>query len=255
MNPQRSSDPDGDELLYRWDFHADGSWDTEYSSESTAPYTWFDDHSGQVMVEVSDGEYTDTATATVTVSNVAPTASIESVEGLIAAFTLPGEGLSFVGGLTDPGTLDTHSVEWDLGDGNFAEGLSVAHEYASAGEYTVTLTVTDDDGGVGTDTRSVRISTPQEAVQIIDAHIQALPDTALDVNSQERKGALQKKLGAVGHQLDAGAWLGAASKLSHDVLPKADGDATPGDWIVDPDAQADLRAMIEALISHLLGLP
>jgi PKD repeat protein len=39
--------------------------------------------------------------------------------------------------------------EWDFGDGNTAEGVEVTHTYAEAGEYTVTLTITDNDGLTG----------------------------------------------------------------------------------------------------------
>ncbi|MFC2059261.1 PKD domain-containing protein [Chloroflexota bacterium] len=38
------------------------------------------------------------------------------------------------------------SYEWDFGDENTATGLTAQHTYPSPGNYTVTLTVTDDDG-------------------------------------------------------------------------------------------------------------
>ncbi|MFO7991635.1 MAG: S8 family serine peptidase [Thermoplasmata archaeon] len=42
------------------------------------------------------------------------------------------------------------SYHWDFGDGSNATGMYVDHEYSEAGEYVVTLTVTDDDGTVST---------------------------------------------------------------------------------------------------------
>lgn len=141
-------------LQYRWDFDNDGTWDTSYSTDPTASYNWYDDHSGEVKVEVSDGVATDTDTATVTVNNVAPT---------ITSLDLPldpvpiGTAVSLTATFTDPGWLDTHiaTIDWD--DGNITSGYITGSDgtytvtdswtYAQAGVYTITLTVTDDDNG------------------------------------------------------------------------------------------------------------
>ena len=76
LNASGSYDPDGDTLQYRWDLNNDGIWDTGWSSSPYLDYTWPDDYSGEVAVEVSDGENADTDTATVVVNNVAPTAEL-----------------------------------------------------------------------------------------------------------------------------------------------------------------------------------
>ena len=69
-----SMDPDGNSLQYRWDFNSDGTWDTGWLSDLTVDHTWSDDWEGTVTVEVSDGELTSTATAAVSILNVAPLA-------------------------------------------------------------------------------------------------------------------------------------------------------------------------------------
>ena len=46
---------------------------------------------------------------------------------------------------------------WDLGDGSTDNAISISHKYSSAGTYTVTLTVTDYSGNVGTQTITVRV--------------------------------------------------------------------------------------------------
>ena len=79
---------------------------------------------------------------------------------------------------TDAGRLDhqTALIEW--GDGSVsqsfvaftdafggAEGrLDARHTYATAGVYTVRLSIIDDDGGVGQTTATITVVTPSQAV-------------------------------------------------------------------------------------------
>jgi hypothetical protein len=68
-----STDPNGDPLTFRWDFTADGTWDTGWVSDPTASMPFGDDFAGRARVEVSDGTMTSIAEAPVTVQTVAPT--------------------------------------------------------------------------------------------------------------------------------------------------------------------------------------
>jgi len=52
------------------------------------------------------------------------------------------------------------SYAWNFGDGNTGSGVAVNHTFASGGNYTVRLTVTDDDGATGGDAQSVAVSEP-----------------------------------------------------------------------------------------------
>jgi hypothetical protein len=94
--------------------------------------------------------------ATVTVNNVPPSV------GPIAAPTAPVQIGAVVGtsaAFTDPGVLDTHTAVWDWGDGSTSAGIVTeaggsgsvtgSHTYSTPGVFTLTLTVTDKDGGSG----------------------------------------------------------------------------------------------------------
>jgi len=62
----------GEELLVRWDWDGDGTWDTEWSSEKTAGWTYLAPGEYTLVVEVMDSAgLTDTEESTVTVSGEA----------------------------------------------------------------------------------------------------------------------------------------------------------------------------------------
>ncbi|PXF51630.1 MAG: hypothetical protein C4B55_04490 [Candidatus Methanophagaceae archaeon] len=51
--------------------------------------------------------------------------------------------------------------EWEFGDGRKGTGETATHSYGSAGNYTVNLTVTDDDGARNSTTKTVTVSSEQ----------------------------------------------------------------------------------------------
>jgi PKD repeat protein len=95
-----------------------------------------------------------TDSTTVTVNNLPPVA----VAGPDQTGAI-GDTVSFDGnGSSDPGAADTLSFVWDFGDGTpVVSGEQATHSYNAAGNYTVTLTVTDDDGATAIDTVNVTI--------------------------------------------------------------------------------------------------
>ncbi|MFC1712146.1 NosD domain-containing protein [Candidatus Poribacteria bacterium] len=150
-----SSDPDGSIVSYEWDLDDDGEYD-----DATGPSpsnTWDDDYSGNIGLKVTDDAgATNTDSTTVAIDNAPPT--VGNITAEVNPVSL-GSDLNVSADFTDPGILDTHTVEWDWEDGgspttstvtNGSGTASGSHTYADVGVYEVTLTVTDDDGGSGT---------------------------------------------------------------------------------------------------------
>ena len=101
-----------------------------------------------------DGTFPAGNTVEVTVNNVAPT-----VEGGADQTVNEGDTVSFSGSASDQSPDDILTYAWDFGDGAAASGtLTPTHAYGDNGIYTVSLTVTDDDGGVGTDDLTIMVN-------------------------------------------------------------------------------------------------
>jgi len=265
-----SNDSEGDPLEFRWDFDDDGTYDTDWSSSPYAEYTWGDDHSGFVTVEVRDliGK-TNTSTSTVTVENVKPTTTLDTLNQPNPQFILPLiHNLIFEGSFTDPGWLDTHTSEWDFGDSTttpgiiteendepYSTGTSTAeHVYSAPGTYTITLTITDDEGGSDSDTMEVEVVDEFGALQDIDDYIQNLPNSAFKEKANQRKNAMHNMINAIHDMLVEMEYNGATQDLINNIRAKADGyidGLLLNDWITDPDAQYHLCMKIDDLTAYL----
>lgn len=189
-------DPDGgpSPLEYRWDFDTDGVYDTDWLPYYQATYSWCDDFTGTATVQVYDGQSYATASAPVTVMNEAPIIDVLEQETFryYCDFTI----IRFTGIGKDPG-CDELVVEWDFGDGvvqtieYFSEYSSVvSHTYHEWGDYTVTLTVTDDDGGVvqGQLPVSFKDKNPPKisCVESVNPHGNIIPGKERDKNEKEK---------------------------------------------------------------------
>ena len=85
-------------------------------------------------------------------ANVAPTAAFtSSVSNLAASFDAAASADS-------DGTIASYA--WNFGDSTTGTGVAPSHTYTTPGTYTVTLTVTDDDGATDVETGSVTVTAP-----------------------------------------------------------------------------------------------
>lgn len=82
-------------------------------------------------------------------ANIAPSAAFgQSVDALSVTFIDQSQDVD--------GTIT--GWQWDFGDGATSTTQNPAHTYASAGDYSVTLTVTDDAGATDSSTQTVTVS-------------------------------------------------------------------------------------------------
>jgi len=138
FNATGSYDLDGTIVNYFWDF-GDGT----NATGVTVEHAYVDNGAYTVTLTVTDDDgATANATSVKTVLNRAPVALFtESAE-----IVYPTEIIYFNASQSyDPDGYIV-SYYWDFGDGANATGITVEHSYAENGTYTVTLTVTDDDG-------------------------------------------------------------------------------------------------------------
>lgn len=158
-----SSDPDGDSIAGEWDFDGDTLAGLTVNILSAGSLIIQDDLSNEpATLIVTDQPFgaTDETTIKVTVLNVDPV--ITGLDAPMMVFV--DQPLVLNGTFTDVGVLDTHTVGVDWGDTTTSgptaatSPFSARHTYIVAqGVTTITVTVTDDDGGVDTATVEVII--------------------------------------------------------------------------------------------------
>jgi large repetitive protein len=135
-----------DILTYSWNFGDN----TSPVTGQNATHTFADNGNYNVTLTVTDKDGASTTqTVVAKVDNVAPT-----IVNIIKPTTIKeGESAIFAATANDPGILDTLTYVWNFGDNTTAvSGQNVNHTFADNGNYNVTLTVTDKDGGVTTQT-------------------------------------------------------------------------------------------------------
>lgn len=136
-----SVDPDGEVVLFRWNFGDGtsiiGEAQESHVYEQTGSYT-------VTLTVIDDSRGSDTRSTLVLVGsgenqNIAPVAVISAISSAVAGESVVFDGLS---SFDEDGEIVEYV--WGFGDGGSAIGENVSHSFDEAGSFLVSLTVTDD---------------------------------------------------------------------------------------------------------------
>jgi len=161
FNATNSYDSDGTIVSYFWDFD-----DGTNATGKIVNNAYIDNGNYTVTLTVTDNDgATASVNATKTVLNRSPIASFTES----ATTVYSGETIYF--NASDSYDPDGYIVNyfWDFGDGTNATGITVNHAYVENGNYTVGLTVTDDDGAsaIATDVKTILNRAPVASFEIV----------------------------------------------------------------------------------------
>lgn len=193
LDGSASSDPEGSPLTYAWRDSADLD-DSQVTAVLDDPriaaptFAGIDDGTTDLTLFVYDQveQLQDNDTVTVTVLNVAP--SVTAVGDHI----VEGGTATVSATFDDPGAEDTHTATIDWGDGSPVTavvplgslGTGIDHVYGDNGTYAVTVTVSDDDGGVGQDVVDVVVDNLDPTVDLDTSGVVSFPGGDYEVVEQ-----------------------------------------------------------------------
>jgi hypothetical protein len=203
LDASGSSDPDEDELIYRWDLNGDGDFSDANGETPTLTYAELEAlglggvEQFQITLQVDDGLAApafDTATVNV-VLNEPPVANagepVQVVEGISVSVTLDASGT------TDDRPVENLIFTWDLdGDGIFGEtGADAARgdeigmrpvffaaELDGPQVVNVTLRVEDDRGAVDFDTTSISVLNVAPTIELSTSPVTVVRGTPIQID-------------------------------------------------------------------------
>ena len=133
-----SMDPDDNAITFEWEF-GDGS----TATDEMPTHTYRSAGNYEVRLVVDDGQVKSEPSITSAVIS-APPANIAPVANPGGPYRgAPGQMITFNGSASEDPNGDALTYSWNFGDGSSGSGVNPTHTYAAAGNYTVTLTVSD----------------------------------------------------------------------------------------------------------------
>jgi hypothetical protein len=199
-----------------------------------------------------------TATTTVQVSNVAPDVHPPVPNGGLPGVGLVNRPVQLQAAFWDvPADTQTATVAW--GDGttstalldDAADTLTATRNYAAPGAYTVTVTVRDDDGGVGVNSAPLLIYDPPGALREAVRRIDELLAGTLPADTRQLLEEVRRSIvGGNNGQANDGALFALGLPTTAPVLLRlARADAALAKIAV-PDVQS-IRALVQMVAASL----
>ena len=135
---------------------------------------------------------------------IGPTGGVQANKPPSASFAASCTGLTCQvdGGASDDPDGTIAGYAWTFGDGQSTTGGQASNTYAAEGSYTITLTVTDDDGATASTTRDVSVASPPVGTSI--SHVDASASSGntaapeVDVPESVQAGDLLVLVGSYG---------------------------------------------------------
>lgn len=146
-------------LSVTWDF-GDGN----TGDGATVKHSYKDNGTYTVKVRVKSATGTEIETSLeVTILNVPPVANITLGPGPYYS----NKAISFSGGSSTDSDGEIKNYTWDFGDEKTETGKDVSHTYLKPGNYTITLTVRDDDGAENSTSLNITIEKDLVVTKVI----------------------------------------------------------------------------------------
>jgi Tol biopolymer transport system component len=161
LDASGSSDPDGDALAFAWDLDGDGAYETPGTTASFSAAGRDGPSSAVVGLQACDPSGgCDTDDASVAILNLAPTVDAGTDQSVYR-----NQAVSLAGTFADPAGLLDQPYGWawavpgnpSAGTAPYGTTLARTAAFATEGAYTLSLSVTDDDGGTGSDSVVVNV--------------------------------------------------------------------------------------------------
>jgi PKD repeat protein len=253
FNGTASSDPDGTIAKYEWDLDGDGSYETNTGATATVSQSYVTQGGVDVGLRVTDNRGTSATTSrTVTVQNSPPTASFATPQGP----TQTGDTASFDASASSDPDGPIAKYEWDLdGNGSYETSTgataSASQVYATPGNRTVGLRVTDSDGATATTTQTVTIQNRPPVASFTAAPNPAVTGEAVAFNasaSSDPDGTVAKYEwdldGNGSYETNTGATASASKSYA------AQGNVTVGLRVTDDNGATAATTQTVAIQNH-----
>lgn len=203
------NDPNGLVEGYQWDF-GDGA--TASGADVTHVYQAAGTYVARLTIRDSFNRSSQASKTVVVAGGVVPTAVITASP----SDPEPNDTVFFNGnGSTAAVGRSIASYSWDFGDGSTATGATVSHVYAAEGTFTVSLSVTDDRGQVGTATATVTVEAVGPTASFVFSPTEPAPGTTVFFDATASRAGNGRTIAKYSWNFGDGGASNKGPKTSH----------------------------------------